>query len=56
MESKMKDDDKYLVLMDRYKQLRGSRGLEAVKYLEAAMKLRERGNVSEDAVIGAAYL
>lgn len=52
----MTDDDKYMVLMDKYKQLRGEKGPEAVKYLEAAMKLRERGNVSDDAVIGAAYL
>ena len=52
----MDDDTKYVALMDRYKQLRGEKGEEAVKYLEAAMKLREKGNVSDDAVIGAAYL
>jgi len=36
--------------------LRGELGPEANAYLKAAMKLREKGNVSDDAVIGAAYL
>ena len=52
----MKDDKKYLALMSRYKELRVELGLMANPYLEAAMKLRERGNVSDDAIIGAAYL
>ena len=51
-----KDDNKYNALMARYKELRGELGPKALPYLEAAMKLREKGNVSEDAVIGAAYL
>lgn len=52
----MTDDDKYIALMAKYKENRGANGQEAVRYLEAAMKLRERGNVSEDAIIGGAYL
>lgn len=42
--------------MGRYKQLRGQMGEDANKYLEAAMKLREKGNVSDDIVKGMAYL
>jgi hypothetical protein len=57
-ESDMKDDAAYVSLMDKYKQLRGSAidNEAAMKYLDAAMALRERGNVSDDAVLGAAYL
>jgi hypothetical protein len=51
-----RDDEKYMALMGRYKQLRGELGEKALPYLEAASKLREKGNVSDDAVIGAAYL
>jgi hypothetical protein len=42
--------------MARYKELRGELGVKANPYLEAAMKLRQEGNVSDDAIIGAAYL
>jgi hypothetical protein len=52
----MKDDKAYLALMDAYKVNRLEKGPESVRYLEAAIKLRERGNVSQDAIIGAAYL
>lgn len=52
----MTDDEKYIKLIDKYKQLRRKNGKEAVKYLDAAIKLREKGDVSDDAVIGAAYL
>jgi hypothetical protein len=55
-EKKVSDDEKYNALMARYKELRGELGPEANAYLKAAMKLREKGNVSDDAVIGAAYL
>lgn len=51
-----KDDDKYMALMARYKELRGELGPKADLYLEAAIKLRERGNVSEDVIKGMAYL
>ena len=52
----MTDDQKYQLLMGRYKELRTSEGKDALKYLEAAMKLREAGNVSDDVVLGMAYL
>lgn len=42
--------------MARYKELRGELGEKAELYLQAAMKLREKGDVSEDAILGAAYL
>jgi hypothetical protein len=51
-----KDDMAYNALMARYKELRGELGEKALPYLKAAMKLREKGNVSDDAVIGGAYL
>ena len=53
---KISDDEKYNALMARYKELRGELGPEALPYLKAAMKLREKGNVSDDAFIGGAYL
>ena len=55
-EKKVSDDKKYVALMARYKELRGELGVKAKPYLEAAMKLRQEGNVSDDAIIGAAYL
>jgi hypothetical protein len=55
-DKKVNDDEKYMVLMARYKELRGELGPKALPYLKAAMKLREKGNVSDDAVIGGAYL
>lgn len=50
------DDKTYMALMARYKELRGELGEKADLYLIAASKLREKGNVSEDAILGAAYL
>ena len=52
----MKDDKKYVALMDAYKQMRLKDHKGAQKYLEAAMRLSAEGNVSDDARIGAAYL
>lgn len=52
----MKDDDKYVQLMDKYKTERIKDGKGALKYLDAAMKLREIGEVSHDAFLGGAYL
>lgn len=51
-----RDDDKYVALMARYKELRGELGPKADLYLKAAMTLREKGQVSQDAILGAAYL
>lgn len=56
MASKKSDDEKYQMLMARYKELRGQLGEEANLYLIAATKLREKGNVSDDVVKGMAYL
>ena len=50
------DDKKYLALMNAYKTNRMDKGPEANRYLEAAMKLRKVGDVSQDAILGAAYL
>ena len=51
-----KDDKAYVALMDKYKRARITDGQGAMKYLDAAMKLRETGDVSSDAVLGGAYL
>ena len=51
-----KDDSKYFTLMNQYKVMRGNDPQGAQKYLEGAMKLREIGDVSDDAIIGGAYL
>ena len=51
-----KDDKKYITLMAQYKTIRGSDPKGAQKYLDGAMKLRETGDVSDDAVLGGAYL
>lgn len=56
METTGKDDAKYMTFMSRYKELRGDLGSLADPYLEAADKLRREGDVSDDAVLGAAYL
>lgn len=56
MDSPGADDKKYLALMARYKMLRCTLGIKANAYLEAAVQLRESGDVSEKAIIGAAYL
>ena len=56
METTGKDDAKYMALMSRYKELRSELGPKADPYLRAASMLREKGDVSQDAVIGAAYL
>lgn len=54
--NRISDDEKYMALMGRYKALRGELGEKAMPYLEAAMKLREKGNVSDDVVQGSAML
>jgi hypothetical protein len=50
------DDKKYIALMDKYKLNRLKDPQGAMKYLDAAMALSEKGDVSDDARIGAAYL
>ncbi len=51
-----KDDKAYVALIDKYKRARHTDGQGAMKYLDAAMKLRETGDVSDKAVLGGAYL
>lgn len=53
---KGKDDDQYVSLMDQYKMMRMEDGKGAMKFLDAAMKLRKEGDVSDDAMRGGAYL
>ena len=50
------DDDKYITLMNQYKVMRTRDPKAAEKYLQGAMKLREVGDVSHDAILGGAYL
>ena len=52
----MKDDDKYLKLMNAYKIHRFDLKDVANLYLKAAIKLRDKGEVSKEAILGAAYL
>lgn len=52
----MTDDDKYTALMSKYKEKRLTEDEEANKYLKAAMKLRQSGKVSDDAILGGAYM
>jgi hypothetical protein len=52
----MKDDQIYINLMEAYKQNRLRLGEKANLYLEAAMKLAEKGNVSEDAQEAVRYM
>ena len=54
--NKVSDDEKYMALMGRYKDLRGELGEKALPYLEAAIKLREKGNVSDEVIQGSAML
>lgn len=56
MVSDMSDDEKYMALMGKYKDLRGKDGPGANKYLKAAMALKKQGNISPDIVLGSAYL
>jgi hypothetical protein len=54
----MKDDSQYVDLMDRYKRARRDpdKREEADLLLRAAMTLRQEGEVSDDAIIGGAYM
>lgn len=52
----MSDDEKYMALMGKYKDLRGKGGPEANKYLKAAMALKKTATISQDVILGSAYL
>lgn len=56
VEDKGKDNERYVALMDKYKRMRLKDGKKALVYLDAAMALKERGDVSDDAITGGAYL
>jgi hypothetical protein len=56
-EGEGKDDKAYFKLMDKYKQERKKGdGRDALKYLHQAQALSKNGDVSRDAMLGAAYL
>ena len=51
------DDDRYVRAMEKYKRARHHLGIkEANKLLDAAMKIRKEGDVSENAKLAAAYI
>lgn len=52
----MTDDQKYMVLMGKYKDLRGKDGPGANRYLKAAMALKRRGDLDQYVILGSAYL
>jgi hypothetical protein len=52
----MEDDDKYVTLMEKYKMNRLNDPQGSLKYLDAAMALAQQGRVSEDAILGGAYI
>lgn len=52
----MDDNQKYMALMGKYKDLRGKDGPGANKYLKAAMALKKKGKVGQEVVLGSAYL
>jgi hypothetical protein len=52
----MNDDDKYVALMEKYKMNRVKDPEGAMRYLDAAIALKDQGRVSEDATIGGAYI
>ena len=51
-----RDDAEYVRLLDLYKLNRVGDGRGALKFLDAALELSERGDVSHDARLGGAYL
>jgi len=56
MKEKLTDDEKYVLLMEKYKRNRFAMCQEANKFLDAAIKLKEKGNVSKDAILGGQYI
>jgi hypothetical protein len=57
MGKKMKtDDERYVALMDKYKHFRHKDREKALKYLDAAMSLKETGKVSDDGFLGGTYI
>ena len=58
MESKMTDDEKYIKLMAKYKDVRRDpdKQEESMRLLKAAMAVKSKGNVDPDVALGMAYL
>ena len=54
--AKMTDDEKYWALISKYKEERLTKDGEANKWLKAAIKLRQSGKVSDDAILGGNYM
>jgi hypothetical protein len=52
----MNNDQKYVALMAKYKENRGKDPKGSLKYLDAAMALAKKVEISEDAILGGAYL
>ena len=50
------DDKEYLRLMSQYKMARRTEGKKANDILEQAFKLSEKGEVSQNALVAAAYM
>ena len=56
MKKNLTDDEKYVLLMEQYKRNRFALGPKANKILEAAMELKKKGKVSDDAIQGGQYI
>ena len=52
----MTDDEKYWALISKYKEERLTKDEEANKWLRAAIKLRQSGKVSDDAILGGNHM
>jgi hypothetical protein len=53
---KVNYDEIYMALMGRYKDLRKEFPQESLLYLDAAMKIKDKGEVSEEIVFGSGVL
>jgi hypothetical protein len=58
MESKMTDDEKYIKLMAKYKDVRRDpeKQEESMRLLKAAFAVKAKGGVDQDISLGMAYL
>ena len=58
MESKMTDDEKYIKLMAKYKDVRRDpeKQEESMRLLKAAFAVKAKGGVDPDISLGMAYL
>ena len=56
MATKKTDDEKYWALISKYKEERLTKDEEANKWLRAAIKLRQSGKVSDDAILGGNHM